>query len=88
VGIPASWNLDTIEGLESRLSIRIHRILAELLHLTELELEKLRRIRTQELLCSSYSKDSRQARKSYSPQKLTSLSLYSTKNELRSTIGS
>jgi hypothetical protein len=33
------------EGLESRFSIRIHRILAELPHLTELELRKLRQTR-------------------------------------------
>jgi hypothetical protein len=42
--IPTSQNLDTPEGLESRLSIRIHRILAELPHSTKLELEKLYRV--------------------------------------------
>jgi hypothetical protein len=40
-GIPTSQNPDTPEVLESRLSIRIHRILTELPHLTELELRKL-----------------------------------------------
>jgi hypothetical protein len=39
-GIPTSQNPDTPEGLESRLSVGIHRIPAELLHLTVLELEK------------------------------------------------
>jgi hypothetical protein len=46
MGILTSWDLDTPEGLEIRLSVRIHRILAELSHSTELELEKLRRART------------------------------------------
>jgi hypothetical protein len=45
MGIPTSRDPDTLEGLESRLSIGIHRILAELPHLTELELEKLHRTR-------------------------------------------
>jgi hypothetical protein len=39
VGIPTSQNPDTPEGLESRLSVRIHKIPAELPHSTELELE-------------------------------------------------
>jgi hypothetical protein len=38
-------NLDTPEGLESRLSIGTHRILIELPHSTELELEKPHRTR-------------------------------------------
>jgi hypothetical protein len=46
VGILTSQNLDTPEGLESWLSVRIRRILAELLHSTELELRKLHRART------------------------------------------
>jgi hypothetical protein len=46
VGIPTSWDPGTPEGLESQLSIRIHKIPVELLHSTELELRKLRRIRT------------------------------------------
>jgi hypothetical protein len=45
MGIPTSWDPDTLEGLESRLSIGIHRILVELPHSTELELEKLHRTR-------------------------------------------
>jgi hypothetical protein len=39
-GIPTSQNPDTTEGLESRLSIRIHKIPTELQHSTELELGK------------------------------------------------
>jgi hypothetical protein len=46
MGIPSSQNLDTPDGLESRFSIKIHRILTELPHSTELELGKLRRTRT------------------------------------------
>jgi hypothetical protein len=45
MGIPTSRDLDTLEGLESRLFVGIHRIPAELPHLTELELRKLRRTR-------------------------------------------
>jgi hypothetical protein len=41
-GISTSWNLDTRKGLESLLFVKIRRILTELLHLTELELGKLR----------------------------------------------
>jgi hypothetical protein len=44
VGIPTSRDPDTLEGLESRLSVRIRRIPTELPHLTELELRKLHRI--------------------------------------------
>jgi hypothetical protein len=40
--IPMSQNPNTPEGLESRLSFRIHRMLAELRHSSELELRKLR----------------------------------------------
>jgi hypothetical protein len=46
MGIPASRDPDTLEGLERWLFVRIHRILAELPHSTELELKKLHRIRT------------------------------------------
>jgi hypothetical protein len=45
VGIPTSWDPDTLEGLESRLSVEIHRIPAELPHSTELDLRILHRIR-------------------------------------------
>jgi hypothetical protein len=44
--IPTSQDTNTPEGLESRFFVRIHRILAELLHSTELELRKLRRTQT------------------------------------------
>jgi hypothetical protein len=44
-GIPTSQNHDTLEGLESRFSVGIRRILGELLHLIKLELKKLRRTR-------------------------------------------
>jgi hypothetical protein len=40
-----SRDSNTPEGLESRFSVRIHRIPAELSHLTELELKKLCRSR-------------------------------------------
>jgi hypothetical protein len=91
VGIPTSWNLDTPEGLESRLSIRIHRIPTELPHSTELELGKLRRTRTDFGRASTL----KLLRGPLTRQKVLqpsephlSLSLYSTKNELGSTIGS
>jgi hypothetical protein len=60
VGIPTSQNPDTLEGLKSRFSVRIYRILTELSHSTELELRKLiepEQIPT-ELMHLSYSKDS------------------------------
>jgi hypothetical protein len=41
MGIARSQNPDTPEGLESWLFVRIHRVLAELPHSTELELGKL-----------------------------------------------
>jgi hypothetical protein len=41
VGIPTSQDPDTLEGLESRLSVEIRRISAELPHSIELELRKL-----------------------------------------------
>jgi hypothetical protein len=43
VSIPTSQNPDTPEGLESRFSIGIRRILTELPHSTELEIKKLHR---------------------------------------------
>jgi hypothetical protein len=45
VGIWTSRNFDTLEGLESRFSVGIRRILVDLPHSTELELRKLRRTR-------------------------------------------
>jgi hypothetical protein len=46
MGILTSRELDTLEGLESRLFVGIHRIPIELPHSTKLELRKLHRIRT------------------------------------------
>jgi hypothetical protein len=43
VGLLTSQNPDTLEGLESQLSVRICRIPVELLHSTKLELGKLYR---------------------------------------------
>jgi hypothetical protein len=43
--MPTSQNPDTVEGLESRFSVGIHRISAERPHSTELELTKLCRTR-------------------------------------------
>jgi hypothetical protein len=43
MGIPTSQDPDTLEGLESQLSVGIHRIPAEVPHLIELELETLHR---------------------------------------------
>jgi hypothetical protein len=45
MGILTSRNPDTPEGLESRLSVEIRRILTELQHSTELELKKSHRTR-------------------------------------------
>jgi hypothetical protein len=45
VGIPTSQDPDTLEVLESWLFVGIHRIPAELPHLTKLELRKLCRTR-------------------------------------------
>jgi hypothetical protein len=39
--IPTSQDSNTPDGLESRFSVKIHRILVELPHLTELDLGKL-----------------------------------------------
>jgi hypothetical protein len=89
MGIPTSQNPDTPEGLESRLSIGIHRILTELPHSTEIELERRRRIRidssgasTLELL-QGFAIGQEVLRPSE-----PCLSLYSIKNELGSTVGS
>jgi hypothetical protein len=41
MGILTRWNPDTPEGLESRFSVGIHKIPAELSYSTELELRKL-----------------------------------------------
>jgi hypothetical protein len=89
VGILTSRDPDTLEGLESQLSIRIHKNPAELSHSTELELKKYHRIQMDfgrasvlELL-----RGHQISREVFRPSK-PHLSLYSTKNELGSTIGS
>jgi hypothetical protein len=46
MGILTSQNPRTPEGLESQVSVKIHRILAKLPDPTELELRKLHRTRT------------------------------------------
>jgi hypothetical protein len=76
MGISTSWYPDTLEGLKSQLFVGIHRISAELPHSIELELKNIVEPEwiPAELPRSSYSEDSRQARKSSSPQNLTSLS--------------
>jgi hypothetical protein len=89
VGIPTSQNPHTLEGLESRLSVGIHRILAELPHSTELELEKLHRTRTDSDRASVLEllrglPISREVLWPLEPW----LSLYSTENELGSIIES
>jgi hypothetical protein len=53
VGIPTSRNPDTLEELESRLSIRIHRIPAKLLHSIEVEIGKLHRTRMDSVRAST-----------------------------------
>jgi hypothetical protein len=89
VGILTSQDPDTLEGLESWLSVRIHRIPAELPHSTELELRKLHRT----LMDSSRAAALEllpglpTSRKVLWPSELH-LSIYSTKNEVGSTIGS
>jgi hypothetical protein len=89
MGIPTSQDPHTPEGLESWLSVRIHRISTELPHSTKLELGKLHRIRTDsgrafvlEILRGLPT--SREVLQASEPR----LSLYSIKNELGSTIGS
>jgi hypothetical protein len=89
MGIPTGQGPDTPEGLESRLSVRIHRILVELLHSTELELGKLHRLQTDSSRASTLELlqgllTSQEVLWPSEPR----LSLYSTKNELGSTIGS
>jgi hypothetical protein len=44
MGIPTSQDPDAQRGLQSQLSVGIHRILVELPHSPELELRKLHRI--------------------------------------------
>jgi hypothetical protein len=87
--IPTSQNYNTPEGLERRFSVKIHRIPAELPHSTELELEKLHRTQTDSGRASALEllqglPTSREVLRPSEPR----ISLYSTKNELGSTIGS
>jgi hypothetical protein len=75
VGILTSQNPNTPEGLESQLSVRIHRILAELPHSIDYYLEnsiKPERILV-ELPCSSYEEASRQVGRPSIPQSLATL---------------
>jgi hypothetical protein len=89
MSIPTSQNPDIPEVLESWPSVRIHKIPTELLHSTELELRKLHRTRTDSSRASTLKllrglPTSREVLWPTEP----CLSLYSTKNELGSTIGS
>jgi hypothetical protein len=87
-GIPTSQNLDTPEGLEGRLSVRIHRIPAELPHSVEPELEKLYQTQMDSSRASMLEllrglPTSREVLRSSEPR----LSLYSTKNAFGSLLG-
>jgi hypothetical protein len=81
--------LEGLEGLESRLSIGIRRISAKLSHSTELELRKLHQIWTDSNRASALELlwGLSTIQEVLQPSK-PHLSLYSMKNELRSTIGS
>jgi hypothetical protein len=76
VGIPTSRNPNTPKGLESRLSVRIYKILAELLHSTDQSSENSvepERILA-ELPRSSYEEGSQQGYEEGSgPQRITTL---------------
>jgi hypothetical protein len=89
VGILTSRDPNTPERLESGLSIGIRKIPAELPHSIELELGKLRRIRTDSVRASVLEllrglPISQEVLRPSEP----CLSLYSTKNEHGSIIGS
>jgi hypothetical protein len=75
MGIPASQNPDTPEGLKQRLSIGFHRIPAELPHSSKLEPRNLvgPRMIPAELPRSSYEEGYRQAEWSFGPQSLATL---------------
>jgi hypothetical protein len=87
-GIPISRNPDTPEGLQSRLSVRIHRIPAELPHSIEPEIKKLRRTQTDSGRVSALElfQGLPTSREVLSPSE-PCLSLYSTKIEFRSPLG-
>jgi hypothetical protein len=85
VGIPTSQNPDTPERLEQRLSIRIHRILAELPHSSKLEPRNPvgpRRIPAK-LPHTSYEQSSRQAGR---PSSLQSFATLLTRLHLATTL--
>jgi hypothetical protein len=89
VGMLTSRNPDTPEGLESRLSVEIHRILVELPHLTELELRKFCGTRMDFYRASALELlRGLPIRQDVLWPPEPHLSLYSTNNELGSTIGS
>jgi hypothetical protein len=84
---PTRWDSNRPEGLESRFSVKICRILVELPHLTELELKKLHRTQMDfdkafvlELLRGLPT--SREVLRPSKPR----LSLYSTRTKLGSTL--
>jgi hypothetical protein len=88
MGIPTSRDPDTPEGLKSRLSVRIYKILAELPHSTELELRKLRLTRMDSDRASALEllwglPTSREVLRPSEPH----FSLYSTKIEFGSPLG-
>jgi hypothetical protein len=89
VGIPTRQDPDTPEGLKNRLSGGISKIRVELPHSIDLELRKLHQIRMDSGRTSALEllrglPTSREVLRPSEPH----LSLYSTKNELGSTIGS
>jgi hypothetical protein len=89
MGILTRWNPHTLVGPKSRLSVGIHKIPAELLHSTELELRKLHQTRTDSGRASALEllrglPTSQDVHRPLEP----CLSLYSTKSELESTKGS
>jgi hypothetical protein len=75
MGIPTSQNPDTPKGLEQRLSVEIHKIMAELPHSSKLEPRN--HVRPQRILaelpCLSYEEGSREAGRPSGPQSLTTL---------------
>jgi hypothetical protein len=87
MGFSTSWDTNTSERLESRLSVGIRRISAELPHLTELELRKLHRIQMDSGRASALEllRGIPTSREVLRPSK-PCLSLHSTKNELGSSI--
>jgi hypothetical protein len=88
MGIPTSWDPDTLKGLESQFSIGIRRIPAELPHSTELELKKLHQTRMDSSRASTLEllqgvPTSQEVLRLSEP----CLSLYSTKIKFESPLG-